>query len=569
MLLVGLFWVWIAVVSVGIGLGVARLLRALGGPLPPLVAESPELLSLTGLAGSAWLVAVLSFAWPVALPMQLGVSALAAALLLWQRTSVVHLLQACGRQWRGAGAGGSGLAAVLALLVLVHATQLPVFTDAMLYHAQFVQWLHRFAVVPGLGNLHGRLAFNSHTHLLTAFFSPARSLGRGPAFQQTFNSFGFLLLTLHHVRRAAAHLQPTGRPWLVGYYLGSLVLLLMATRSWISSPMTDTPVAVLGLLLLGVLLETPRLTAAGLAWLVVLATTGITYKAAAAPLLLWAMAWALRSPTRHWGRRLALLVGVGLVVGLPWLGRNIVLSGYLVYPLVTSPGPVVAAWAVPTPRVAADLVEIRLFAKRPVTDWPRAAGQPLRQWLPFWWRQHEPADQRLLLLLAGSVLVASSLGWRLQARWWKRMDYQLYGLLLLSCVWWFTTAPALRFGYAYLIGAAVLGPLLVVQALPVRWLRAGGWLLGALSLVYGLNGLRNEINRPGDLISHGVWPADYRAVQPRVAARLGAQQLAVTAGSCGNSALPCTDTLYTGLELRGATLQQGFRMRVPGAKTRD
>jgi len=560
MLLVGLFWVWIAVVSMGLGLGVARLLRALGGTLPPLVAESPELLSLTGLAGLAWLVAVLSFAWPVALPMQLGVSALAGALLLWQRAAVGQLLRTAGQHWRAAGAGAVGLAAVLGLLMLVHAAQPPIFPDARLYHAQFVQWLHQFAVVPGLGNLHGRLAFNSHTHLLTAFFSPAGPLRRGPAFQQTFNSFGFLLLVLHHVRRAGEHLRPGGRPLLVGYYLGSLVLLLMATRPWISSPMTDTPVAVLGLLLLGVLLETPRLAPAGLGWLALLAATAITYKAAAAPLLLWALAWALRAPARRWGRRLALLAGVGLLVGLPWLGRNVVLSGYLVYPLVTGPGPVVAAWAVSPKRVAADLLEIRLFAKRPVTDWPRAARQPLRQWLPFWWHQHEPADQRLLLLLAGSVLVGASLSWRLKGQWWKKTEYQLYGLLLLSCGWWFSTAPALRFGYTYLIGAAVLGPLLLVRALPVRWQHTGGWLLGALSLAYGLNGLRNEIVKPGALTLHGVWPADYRTTQPRLAARLGPQQLAITAGSCGNSALPCTDTLYTGLQLRGATLQQGFRM---------
>lgn len=571
MLLVGLFWVWIGVVTLGLGLGVARLLRALGGALPPLVAESPELLSLTGLAGLAWLVAVLSFGWPVALPMQLGLSALSLVVLVAQREALGQLLRACGQRWRAAGAAAGALAAVLVVGVLMHAVQPPSFIDTTLYHAQTIQWLHRFAVVPGLGNLHSRLAFNSHADLLTAFFSPASQPVSWPAFQQTVNSYGFLLLTLCHVRRAAQNLRPGGRPWLAGYYLGSLLLLLLSTRFWISSPMPDMPVAVLGLLLLGVLLETPRLTAAGLAWLVVLAATAVTFKASAVAMLLWPVAWALRGNVRDWRRRLGMLVGVGLVVALPWLGRNVVLSGYAVYPLAASVGTVIADWAIPTPRPTADMAEIRLFARRPANDWPRAAGQTMPQWLPFWWQQHEPADQRLvLLLLASPVLVAGSLVWQRRTHWWRRVEYQLYGLLLLSCGWWFGVAPALRFGYTYVIGVAVLGPVLVGQTWPVHWLRVGGWLLATLSLTFGLKDLGSEINKPGVLTAHAVWPADYRTERTAVVKRLGPYRVYVGVhdGHCGNTALPCTDTLYAGLQLRGATLQQGFRMSAPAAEAR-
>ncbi len=571
MLLVGLFWVWIAVVSVGLGLVVARLLRALGGALPPLVAESPELLSLTGLAGLAWLVAVLSFAWPVALPMQLGVSALAAALLLWQRAAAGQLLRTAGQHWR-AGAGALGLAAVLAVGILMHAVQPPSFIDTSLYHAQIIQWIHRFAVVPGLGNLHSRLAFNSHADLLTAFFSPASQLDFWPAFQQTINSYGFLVLTLWQVRRAAQHLRPGGRPWLAGYYLGSLLLLLLCTRFWISSPMPDMSAAVLGLLLLGVLLETPRLAPAGLGWLVLLAATAVTFKASAVAVLLWPTAWALRANARDWGQRFKVLMGVGLVVALPWLGRNVVLSGYAVYPLAASAGTVVADWAIPTPRPAADLAEIRLFARRAANDWRRAQGQAIPQWLPFWWQQHELADQRLLALwLLSPVLVAGTLVWQRRARWWRRVEYQLYGLLLLNCGWWFGVAPALRFGYTYVIGMAVLGIVLVGQTWPLHWLRAGGWLLALLCLAYGLKDIGSEMRNPGMLATRALWPADYRIRQTAVVQQLGPYRVyvGVQGGHCGNSALPCTDTLYTGLQLRGATLQQGFRMHLPSAQTHD
>ena len=480
MLLIILFWAWAAAVGLGLGLGLACVVEATCGRLPRLVASSPELLIFGGLAALAWIAAVLSFVLPVALPMQLGLSGLAAVAALLNRRRLLALLRDYGREWRAAGAGAVLLAAALALLVLTHAAQPPAFPDSALYHAQFIQWLHRYPLVPGLGNLESRLAFNSHAHLLAAFFSPADSPGRGVAFQQTVSSLGFLLLTLQHVRRAGWQRRAGRRPWLAGFYLGSLVLLLMALRSWISSPLADSTAAVLGLLLLGMLLETPRLPRAGLVWLALLAATAVTVKTSAGMLLLWPLvvAWG---PARWRQTRVGLVAGVVLLVLVPWLGRNVGLSGYLVYPLAGQVGPVVREWAVPPAQLTADVREIRFFARRPLGDWPLAAGQPVGEWLPLWWTQQEPADKRLLLLvMAGIGLVVGRLGEQLLVRKTalntlvRQPGLWLYALLLLSCGGWFVAAPALRFGYAYLIGAAVLAPLLVVRTLPAR-LGPDGW----------------------------------------------------------------------------------------------
>lgn len=566
MLLILLFWGWALGVSLGLGLGLAAALRQLAGSLPNVLTDSPELLCLTGLAALSWLVAGLSFGLPVALPMQVGLSALAISCLVVNQAQLRNLLRGYAHEWRAAGIGAGALAAVLAALVLVHAAQPPVFPDAALYHAQFVQWLHQYPVVPGLGNLQSRLAFNSHAHLLTAFFSPAAA-GHGPAFQQIVNSLGCLLLVLHHVRRAATHARPGGQPWLSWFYLGTLLLLLMAVRPWVSSPLPDSTVAVWGLLLLGALLETPRLALGGLAWLALLTATALTFKPSAGLLLLWPAAGLLRLPRRAWGRGLAVVVGLAAVVLLPWLGRNVLLSGYLAYPLVG--WPLGVDWVVPEPQRLADLAEIQLFARRPLADWPLAAGQRPPQWLPLWWAQQEPADKRLLALgLAGAALV---LGWLLElalrrpAAWrrqLRRAEVQLYALLLLGCASWFAAAPALRFAYAYVIGAAVLGPLLVLGAPLARWGRLSGWVLLALGLAYGVNGLRHELARPGALTTTAVWPANYPAVAAQMAGRLGRYPLRVApaaTGRCGNCPLPCAEAWRPGLRLRGTTLGQGFR----------
>ena len=43
--------------------------------------------------------------------------------------------------------------------------------DTGLYHAQSILWLKQFPVVPGLGNLHGRLAFNPMFFPISALFT--------------------------------------------------------------------------------------------------------------------------------------------------------------------------------------------------------------------------------------------------------------------------------------------------------------------------------------------------------------------------------------------------------------
>ena len=46
-----------------------------------------------------------------------------------------------------------------------------IFYDTGLYHAQCIQWIRKYPVVPGLGNLHGRFALNSMFLVISALFT--------------------------------------------------------------------------------------------------------------------------------------------------------------------------------------------------------------------------------------------------------------------------------------------------------------------------------------------------------------------------------------------------------------
>ena len=65
--------------------------------------------------------------------------------------------------------------------------------DSDLYHAQSIRWIEEYGVVPGLGNIHVRFAYNSSFFALSALYS-MRFLG-GQSLH-TVNGFFALLLSL-------------------------------------------------------------------------------------------------------------------------------------------------------------------------------------------------------------------------------------------------------------------------------------------------------------------------------------------------------------------------------------
>ncbi|WP_019948238.1 LIC_10190 family membrane protein [Hymenobacter aerophilus] len=561
MLLVLLLWLWVAGVSYGLG----RMLlgRRLAGSLPP------ELLLAAGLAGLSWVLALLSFGVSIGPAVQWSLSATAAGYGLWcwlKAPTAARQMWWAGvkSSWRRSGwLSVAAVVLVFGALLLLHAAQMPILSDTGLYHAQTVQWLQTYPVVPGLGNLHGRLAFNSHLHLLTAFFSARADSPWASMGQQAVGSFWFVLLINYAARQLA---RPQSSVVLVVYGCVSLIYSFIVFRPWISSPMPDSSVTILTLLLLGWLLEKllapggpAPLTRAEAGLLLALLTTAITYKASAGYLALplgFAL-WRLRPAGLSAPRLLGLAGLVGAGVLLPWLGRNMVLSGYPAYPMA----PWAALpfdWTVPTAQAAADLLEIRHFARWPEADWASGGLQPAAVWIPFWWQQQAPHDRFLALAVVG--LAVGLVLAQLVHRGRKLRDAQVFFWLLLGCCGgWFAAAPAFRFGYGYLIGAAAMGAGLLAGQLPGRvWLRRA--VLGG-ALVYGLNGLRHEIT-PSNL-ANWLRPAPYAAL-PVTTTQLEGRPVRLgirgTGFRCNNAPLPCAaGSLPPDLHWRGPHISQGFR----------
>ena len=88
--------------------------------------------------------------------------------------------------------GGRILFLILLFLVFSYgASRGYLHFDSGLYHAQAIRWIEEYGVVPGLANLHCRLAYNSSVFTLTALYSMSFVMG------QSFHAVaGFMAMVL-------------------------------------------------------------------------------------------------------------------------------------------------------------------------------------------------------------------------------------------------------------------------------------------------------------------------------------------------------------------------------------
>lgn len=418
--------------------------------------------------------------------------------------------------------------------------------DTGLYHAQSIRWIEEYGAVKGLVNLHSRLAYNSAAFALSALYSMA-FLGFGSLHCVAgFLAFLLAAVCLGPLASFLSCLVPAGflrklffkdgkssdtmrncddfraltrfvKTPLSGSTLARLlcVYYLVNVFDEMISPASDFFLALFTFYLAIRWLD---LTERGeeelcpYALLCVLAAFLLTVKLSAAALLVFALYPAAHLfGGRRW-REIALYLGLGAAVALPFLARNVILSGWLVYPF-TGIDLFDVAWKAAKGAADYDAREIQVWG-RGYTD-VNQYNLPMGAWLPGWFQRLAGSER--LFVLAAVAAVAALLLWTLWlAACWLRGLQGLRGrrrsgaevafsvarngavtfskvralgaaarawaqggnlpallaaqaALAASFLFWLCTSPLIRYGcvYVYLTVAAVFGGIL--QALAGRW----------------------------------------------------------------------------------------------------
>ena len=348
---------------------------------------------------------------------------------------------------------------VILCMILIHATSLiPANPDTSIYHAQTIHWIEHYPAIPGLANLHARLGYNSSWLLLNAIFS-FPYLGVGSFHFMT----GFLFTIAAYYFLSGVSQLFQGQLNLSGILkIGFLVALFVFLLDQASSPGTDAPSTLFEWILITQtiwLFENYKKIPTGEYWIIaLLAVYCSTIKISAFPILLLAIPALGPLFTKNQKKSTWILISFLAAILLPFIIRNVILTGYLVFP-----GPAIDFfhfdWRVPANIVAAESKAIHWFAAIPHMDQAEFYSLSATKWIPIWFANQVPRHKAILSAVLGlPVLLAVLLvlkGWRNYLVSNKSIAFPLL-TSYLGIVFWFLAAPAFRFGYGFLLSAVLI-----------------------------------------------------------------------------------------------------------------
>lgn len=336
--------------------------------------------------------------------------------------------------------------------------------DTGLYHIPSVLWAAEYPVIPGLGNLEGRLAFNISVFLYAALFRFRDFL------LQPYNFVnGLFLWVLAAQVLASIRALVDGRSSPFHLFLTFLSVRILYQLFSIDYVSLSPEVAILGInivlaaqMLLFIRNDEPAVrTRYRAVWIATIACAGITSKPSFIvlgtltvfiTLLVWirkTQSYTLSTITRCTSY-LALPSGVLLI---PWAIRNAFLSGYLSYPSPLLPLPV--DWRMPRSLVLSHELLIGAWARARYAHWSQVLGNSawflpwLKDTASFW------VPPFLLCIAAlGALALARRRG---LARSGHRSDWLFLLPQVLSLPPWFYAAPSWRFanGSEWILAAGI------------------------------------------------------------------------------------------------------------------
>lgn len=385
-------------------------------------------------------------------------------------------------------------------IVLAMTVRYTAHYDTDLYHGQSIRWIEEYGIVKGLGNLHNRFAYNSAFFCLQALFGMKFLVNQS---LHTLNGFIAVIMLMYAVttlrifrgkKLATSDLFKLG----IIYYF-----CFTEARYVISSPGSD--ILALSLVLYicarwAEYMEQDNREPLDYGLLCILAVWAVTVKLSAATLVLFAAYPAVLLIRKKSWKIICCLLGAGILIVSPFLARNVVVSGYLVYPY-SSIDLFDVDWKMQASVAEDDSREIMAWGRGMTSRADYDA--PMEKWLPGWYGNLDTVSCILVWLNVLCIVGAC-----IYALWavWKRTQWQRLTLLLVSLaglLMWFLTSPLIRYGVVYmLLLPAIFGGLLlekvkgkiIAYGACVAFLCISTLLTGRNILRYGIPPLKRPVD---------------------------------------------------------------------------
>lgn len=319
--------------------------------------------------------------------------------------------------------------------------------DTGLYHAQSIRWIEEYGVVPGLGNLHSRLAYNSASFCLSALYSMSFLGG-----QSYHCCAGFLAFLLALVCTEAITGNRPKKPLLSDFARIISVYYLLMIFDEMVSPASDYFMVLLVFYIVIrwlELIERKEGSYLPYALLCVLCVVVLTVKLSGALILLLVFKPAVMMIREKKIKKIGKFLGLGILTVAPFLARNVILSGWLIYPF-TFLDLFSFDFKIPKGMADYDAKEIQVWG-RGFRDVERY-DDSLMDWLPQWINSLDGSNKVFLILaLSGAVLLVMLAIYGLFKKKRDMADFlHIAGTINVCFLFWLSSAPLIRYGCVFL-----------------------------------------------------------------------------------------------------------------------
>ncbi|GAB6007918.1 hypothetical protein MK137Hg11_000051700 [Dysgonomonas reticulitermitis] len=416
-----------------------------------------------------------------------------------------------------------------------------------LYHLQSMIWSNEYSVVPGLANIHGRLAFNPSSILLSTLFS------YHPQYYPVFFPLNGLCMCvlvvflLVKTRLIKDIIKQT-------VIIITIFFVLFLFMKELSSTSTDIlPAIVIIYLIYRFLLDEKKENE-----LIYFALPLFccTLKLSTIPIAILSLFVLVVCFKRKEWRKIFILGTIACLIFIPWCARYIILSGYLVYPF-SKIDIFSFDWKVPIKEVAREEQITYAWARIPGRPYQDVLNMSLSDWVPIWFNAKYNTIKYLIYLtiLSPLVILLSLFNFR------KNINLIFIWLVaVLGLVFNFITAPDPRFSFGFFITVIFLPYCSFSLKFEKKIYSHYYKIFTCIIMIYFISIQYQAFSSKSDLIKPSTLDYSTNDVIFDFYYLDTVKIYKPTEGDrCFDYCIPCTPYLNKGLELRGKSLQDGFR----------
>lgn len=198
--------------------------------------------------------------------------------------------------------------------------------DSLLYHHQNIRWNEEFAIVPGLANLDDKFGFNSNYFLLSSIFTFRFVVGEAIYSLQSFIVTAISSWIFYEVFKSKYEIKRI-------IIFISYILFFWVSIQFLRNTSSDVIPNFIAFYLIVRIVLHPQLLKTNNVLYILLPVFLLTCKLSFFPVCIISLYLLYKLIKEKQYKGISIVCTICALIVIPWLIRNVIISGYLIYPL--------------------------------------------------------------------------------------------------------------------------------------------------------------------------------------------------------------------------------------------